>query len=174
MLFKRIILALCVLALIGCGLSCNDDDGDKNPSGPGASSGSMSASVTGDVTHSFNDNSSASCLNEGTSFTIIGTSNNAYSIHLAVYSALQTGSYDVANLLDGTSTEGKALANFIVGTAASGNTMYFSTSGTVTVTEAGSRAKGTFSFDAFMQTQSGPSTVSVATGSFDVPVKTIN
>jgi len=166
------LISIAVIISLTLFFGCSEDKKDNsNPTGPGgANTGTINASISGDFASNFQcttayglQGTANASQGTGGSMHIQGTvtGSDTIMIDIQIYHDPATGTYDLAfPPVDG------------VGIVSKNNEMNFSESGTATFSQvSSSRMSGTFNFTAFRMTDVGQKvTVTVTSGSFDVPV----
>jgi len=171
---KAIILLMSLAILFS--LSCGDDDDDSgnkivNPGGNNTITSTMKASITGKYSLSFSAISTIAQLTSSSHALVINGIATNSGVSLGIMLSLNvnkgTGTFPI---LDSPTADNDGLAAFTRTPTGEETEMFYAQSGTVTITEMGTRIKGTFSFVA----QNGEGeTVSITSGTFDATLSTI-
>jgi hypothetical protein len=168
---KRWLCSLALLSLIVI-VGCKDE---SNPTGPNNNThnGTITATLSGDYSVAFNCSAAYAVVSAGDegqgipgSIDIQGSvtvGSDTYMISIHISANTSTGTWDLVF----------ATENW--GSIAKNNTLNFSKSGSISITQASSsKLQGTFNFAAFRMEQSNGSvverTVNVASGTFNVPI----
>ena len=164
---QTILLILLSLMLVFAG-GCKDDK--KNPTGPDSSdpgANTMTATISGAVTLSFVASNAGGVTNNN-EFTIHGTmvvGNTTYMLNVIVWAKPTTGTFGVVD--PATSNAAGKASSFFQLVDGTGQRTFWGYTGTVTVTSAGTRFKGSFSLTAFEDAIGGIE-INITNGCFDV------
>ncbi|HPG38177.1 MAG TPA: DUF6252 family protein [bacterium] len=164
-----LLMSLAMLFSLGCG-DDDDDNGNKivNPGGT-TTTNSMKATISGKYSVNFNASIVVALkVNSVSALTITATqpvSGTNYSISLSLNVTQGTGTFPVGEDYTGVN-DGTAMFNKTVDNETE---MFYANTGSVTITEMGTRIKGTFQFTA---TNLDGETVTIASGSFNAALST--